>query len=198
MIEAYPLYWPEGRPRTPAHRRRPHPAFKGTFAKYRDRLMWQVGMLGGRHPILSTNLSLRNDGLPYANLREPDDPGVALYFDYKTKPMCFAADHFKYIRENIHAIELTIAAIRSIERYGASDMMERAFKGFVAIPEKAGEYWREVLDIPAEAKVDAAHIEKAFRSFAHIYHPDKGGTIDEWHRLIQARENALRDIGAAR
>lgn len=198
MIEAYPLYWPDGRPRTPFHRQEAHRQFKGTFAKYRDGLLRQVELLGGKRCILSTNIPLRNDGLPYANTREPDDSGVALYFKYKDKDMCFAADRYKYARQNIHAIALTIAAIRAIERYGTSDMMERAFRGFTALPEQSGEYWREVLEIPRDAKPTPEHIERAFRAFAFIYHPDHGGTTEEFTRLCLARENALRDIGAIR
>ena len=45
-----------------------------------------------------------------------------------------ACDLFKEVRLNINAIRLTIAAIRQIERCGASSLLERAFKGFAALP----------------------------------------------------------------
>jgi hypothetical protein len=197
VIESYPLYWPEGRARTSWNRRK-NSKFTPNFANARDGLIKEVSRLGGKKVILSTNIPLRNDGLPYANMREPEDPGVAIYFDYKGKPMCFACDQYRKTRENIRAISLTIAAIRAIERYGSSDMMERAFRGFTALPETAGEYWREVLEIPQGVTPTADHIEKTFRSFAHVYHPDKGGTTEEWLRLVNARDNAMRDIGATK
>lgn len=196
-IEAYPLYWPEGRPRTHSGKRK-YSSFKPSFARSRDELMRELGRLGARRAILSTNVPLRNDGLPYANTREPDDPGVAVYFEYKSKPMCFACDQYRSVRENVRGIGLTIAAIRAIERYGSSDMMERAFRGFTALPERAGEYWRAVFEIPEDARPTADHIERAFRMQAHIKHPDKGGKVEEWMELCLARENALRDIGATR
>jgi hypothetical protein len=193
-ITAYPLYWPEGRPRTESsHRKKSE--FKPSFARCRDELMKELQRMGAQRPILSTNIPVRLDGLPYAGTAEPRDPGVAVYFDYKKRPMCFACDRFRTVRENVRAIGLTIAAIRAIERYGSSDMMERAFKGFTALPEKAGEYWRDVLEIPADARPTAEDIEKAFRFQAHVKHPDKGGTLDEWTQLINARENALKDLG---
>lgn len=197
MIEAYPLYWPDGWKRTSYHLRVPHSQFKGTFGKYRDGLLRQVEMLGGTGVILSTNVALRNDGLPYANLREPDDPGVALYFQYKKKEMCFAADQYKYVRLNIHAIDLTIKAIRAIERYGASDMMERAFRGFTALPEQASSTWREILNITV-VKPTADDIESAFRALVKEHHPDVGGDAEVFHQLVLARENAKRDIGVTR
>jgi hypothetical protein len=196
-IEAHPLYWPEGRPRTSWSRRKKS-KFIPSFARSRDELMRELDRMGARRAILSTNIPLRNDGLPYANTREPDDPGVAVYFEYKGKPMCFACDQYKTVRENVRGIGLTIAAIRAIERYGSSDMMERAFRGFTALPEKAGEYWRDVFEIPHDARPRPDDIEKAFRMQALVKHPDKGGTMEEWQQLVTARENAMKDLGVTR
>lgn len=48
-----------------------------------------------------------------------------------------ACDLFTEVRLNMHAIGLTIEAIRQIERCGASTMLERAFRGFqMALPVK--------------------------------------------------------------
>jgi len=46
-----------------------------------------------------------------------------------------ACDQFKEVRLNMAAIVLTIKAIRQIERCGTSSLLERAFKGFSALPE---------------------------------------------------------------
>jgi hypothetical protein len=53
-------------------------------------------------------------------------------FDY-----VIACDQFKEVRLNMAAIVMTIKAIRQIERCGTSSLLERAFKGFSAIPEFA-------------------------------------------------------------
>lgn len=48
-----------------------------------------------------------------------------------------ACDLFTEVRLNMHAIGLTIIAMRQIERCGASSMLERAFRGFrAALPAK--------------------------------------------------------------
>lgn len=54
-------------------------------------------------------------------------------FDY-----VIACDQFSEVRLNMAAIVGTIKAIRTIERNGTSTLLERAFKGFTAIPEYAG------------------------------------------------------------
>jgi hypothetical protein len=43
-----------------------------------------------------------------------------------------ACDLFTEVRLNMHAIGLTVEAMRQIERCGASSMLERAFRGFMA------------------------------------------------------------------
>jgi len=132
------------------------------------------------------------------DFRNPTDPGVAVYFTYRKKPMCLACDKFVLVRHNLRAITLTIQAIRGIERWGASDMIERAFKGFTALPEQGSQAWREILEIPPDAKPTEEQIDAAYRMAAHVYHPDKGGTAEEFNRLTIARENAKRDMGYIR
>lgn len=91
--ERYPLYWPPGQPR---QRNRQAAVFKVEFARSRDELLHSLKLLGGRGVIISTNIPLRLDGLPYAGVAEPADPGVAVYFDrwidQVLKPFVIACD----------------------------------------------------------------------------------------------------------
>lgn len=175
-VDAFPLQWPTGWKRAA---RRERGAFKVTFAKARDELMAEISRMGGRLPVLSSNLALRRDGLPYAQQARIDDPGIAVYFEYKGKPMCFACDRYTTIEANTRAIQLTIAAIRGMERWGASDMMERAFTGFVAL-EAPRDDWRSVLD--------ESDPEGSYRRLRKTAHPDHGGTSDEFQRVQRAWE----------
>lgn len=49
-----------------------------------------------------------------------------------------ACDTFREVRLNLAAIAFTLKAIRQIERCGTSSMLERAFKGFLALASDAG------------------------------------------------------------
>src|SRR3546814_3202380 len=80
--EAFPLAWPVGWPRVARRKSAP---FGMTMAAARDHLMNELRLMGARYPVLSTNVELRRDGLPYAIKREPDDPGVAVYFEWHGK-----------------------------------------------------------------------------------------------------------------
>jgi hypothetical protein len=190
MVEAFPLYWPEGWKRTSSWQRT-HSRFKTGFASARDFLIAEVKRLGGTQVILSTNIRLRGDGLPYASEREPEDGGAAIYFTYKKNQMCFACDRYKTVKENLTAIGKTIEALRGMERWGASDMMERAFRGFAQLPDKTGRDWWDVLQTSRTSDKEA--IEFNYRRLARARHPDAGGSDAAMSELNIARDQALKE-----
>lgn len=190
MAEAFPLHWPQGWPRTKEPQRS---RFDVTFGRARDGLFNEIAMMGGSYPVLSTNIELRRDGLPYAQQREPADAGVAVYFMRKGKQMVFACDRWDRARDNVRAIEKTIEAMRGIERWGASDMLERAFSAFVALP-SSKRTWREVLGFPPQSRPDRDAIEAAYRSKAKAAHPDTGGSNDAMAELNAARAEAQKAV----
>lgn len=186
MTEAFPLAWPIGKPRLRPQRSR----FDVSFAKARDELMREIQLLGGRLPVLSTNIELRRDGLPYAGQAEPADRGVAVYFTLKNQQFCFACDRWDRVGDNIQAIRHTIAALRGIERWGTGDMVQQAFTGFVTLPSQEDPY--DVLGVKRDATEE--EITASYRQKAKLCHPDMGGSPEAMQRLNDAR-NRIR--GAA-
>ena len=173
-IDAYPLCWPVGWKRTQFKKRS---QFSTAFARARDGVFHELKLMGvpSWNIILSTNVPLRRDGLPYAGQAQPNDPGVSIYFIYKQKQMVLACDTYFKVEDNLHAICKTIEALRGIERWGASEMLERSFTGFQALPPpKSGKRpWWEVLGVRREATAD--EIGNAWRSLLSKNHPDRGG-----------------------
>lgn len=186
--EAYPLYWPQGWPRA---KDRQAAAFQTTMAVARDHLMDQLRLMGARYVVLSTNFALRRDGLPYANQPEPDDPGVAVYFQWRGKQMTFACDRWRKVKDNVRAIGKTVEALRGVERWGASDMLERAFSAFEALPPPGHSVTTTCWDVLGlSPSATQSEIAAAYRRQARSCHPDQGGTREEWDRLQQAYEQA--------
>ncbi|MDB6080165.1 MAG: molecular chaperone DnaJ [Akkermansiaceae bacterium] len=141
-IDAFPLCWPEGWPR---HRgAREHGYFQGTPGQVTEELIAEIDRLvlgkeSRTHTfresiIISTDIPLRKDGFPRADGRPPLDPGVAVYFERNGKQQCFACDKYDRVWKNMRAIQRTIEALRGIERWGSSEMLDRAFTGFAALP----------------------------------------------------------------
>lgn len=189
-IEAFPLCWPLSRPRTNS---RQNSRFSTSFAKARDHIVAEVNRLGGRSAIISTNIELRRDGLPYASFTQPSDPGVALYFTYKGKQMCFCCDRYRKSEDNMHAISLTISALRGIARWGTGDMMESAFRGFAALPAPpVQDAPHEVLGVAPNAAPN--EIDYAYKRLAAQHHPDKGGSTEQMAKINAARDAMLGAI----
>lgn len=196
MTTAYPLQWPDGRPRTAAYKRA-RASFSTTFAGARDNLISEVRRLGGRHLVISTNVPLRQDGLPYARYAALDDEGVAVYFTLDGRQMCFACDRWNKVEHNMHAIVKTVDALRGIARWGTGDMMAAAFTGFSALPAPgAPRAWREVLGLHSgERNMDI--VRAAYRRLAQKHHPDRpGGSHDAMTDLNAALAAAEKELKA--
>jgi hypothetical protein len=188
--QRYPLTWPEGWKRTPRSSRSASP-FKTTPEKAYRELMEELERLGARNVIVSSNLKLRQDGAPYANQPRHEDEGVAVYFTRKGKDMALACDKFAKREDNMRAITKTIDAIRGIERWGSSDMMERAFTGFAQLANDGARKWWEVLGCDRYQPLeDVVRIRNARRSAAH---PDKGGDPAEFQAITDAYLQCLRE-----
>lgn len=189
MTEAYPLQWPAGKPRTSYAKRS---AFKvATFGRARDELFAELRRLNARHIVLSTNVALRQDGLPYSGRTPPADKGIAVYFEMKGRAMCFACDKWDRIEDNVRAITRTIEAIRGIERWGGGDMVEQAFTGFTALPAPASVSCYSILEIGPDASL--AEITASYRSKALSAHPDlHGGSEEKMAALNAARAEAIK------
>lgn len=204
MTERYPLAWPSTRPRKPAghriHGRFNRKVHNGRYQETKSlsvadavgRLQEELDRLGATYAVISTNLVPRLDGLPRSGQAEPEDPGVALYFQLDGKPHCMPCDTYLRVADNIVAIAKHIEATRAIDRYGVATVAEM-FTGFQALPAPgAKRAWHEVLELAPAAPVDRATIEAQYRKLAGKRHPDvPGGSHDAMAELNRAREQAL-------
>lgn len=192
MIEAFPLTWPQAWPRT----ERPTWArFRTPHGEALNHLLRELNLLGARDVIISSNVPVRRDGLPYAGYRTPEDPGVAVYFKLEGEDQCIPCDKWNKVSDNIHAVGMTVAALRGLERWGAKEMVNAAFRGFKALPAPGdttiimNESWYSVLGLGENASKD--EIRKAYKEKAKLYHPDVGGDEEEFNRIRKAFETGM-------
>ena len=203
---AYPLCWPAGWKRTESYRRaragfgkvRAHAAggtMKGSLSVNEaiTRVLHEIGLLGVQRGnlIISTNLKLRLDGLPYSDQREPSDTGAAVYWvkNSRQQMKCMAIDRYDRVADNLAAIAATVEAMRAIERHGGAEILERAFIGFQALPEP--EQWWKILgfDLAPKTRQEA---EAAFRTIVKKLHPDVGGCDEAFSRVASAMAQARK------
>lgn len=190
MIDAYPLAWPDGYKRTryPTESR----FGKHTLFDVRNFLRDEISRLRGKNLIISTNMRTRQDGDVYSNAREPDDSGVAIYFERKGQRICIPCDTYRKVWENTYAIARGIAAMRQIERDGIPGFLDRAFTGFVRLPAPNSDWWT-VIGVPRDA--DFEKVKAAYRRAIAFNHPDVQGSHERAVELNRAWEEARRSFG---
>lgn len=213
MNKRYPLSWPEGWKRTaPAARKN---AQFGTGKRSQDagglwrskqrltiaagweRIMGELRAFGVSEDdaLISTNVPSRLDGLPRSDRAEPEDPGVAVYWRHEGRDECMAVDIYDRVADNLGAVAATLNALRAIERHGGAAILERAFRGFTALPETtSGKSWRDVLNFSARQSVTREDIKTHFIAIAKTRHPDSGGSEESFRELIWARDAALNEL----
>ncbi len=214
-IEAYPLCWPAGwrrtepqfRTRAKFGKRGKHPNYSFqtlrelTVAQATDRVLDQLQLMGVQlwnSVVVSTNLKVRKtDGLPMSNQRLPEDPGVAVYWTTNEgEDRCMAIDIYDRVQGNLGAIAATLEAMRSIERHGGSEILNRAFTGFVALPDLSQEPWYSILGFASESDAIDGDFEKAARRLMRKFHPDTGEKPDNWQfaRVKKARDEGREHV----
>lgn len=192
--QAFPLAWPVGWERTKRARR--EPPYRVSLAAATHDLMSELKMAGARYVTISTNVPLRRDGLPRSD-HEPTDPGAAVYWLSRDgKPMVMACDCWCRVRGNVRALGMAVAALRAIERSGASQLLERAYSGFAALPANAQQRgWREVLGFAPHDHVTKELLHLVRRSWVAKVHPDAGGSHEQMAEINRAYDQALRELG---
>lgn len=191
MVEAYPLYWPGEYPRT---KHQKVSRFTTTLVKARDFVKDEIKRLGGKNPVISTNIPLKGDGDLRADWSKfrMDDTGVAVYFTHNGNQVCLCCDQYQKVWDNLHAVGRTIAALRQIDRDGVSDFLNRAFTGFKALPAESElpkkSIWEVLSMLPTH---DTATITRQYRIRAKKAHPDAGGSQAEFIELQAAYTRAI-------
>jgi len=205
-VDAYPCYWPEDWPRTDKYKRRSS-SYQVTFARARDGISRRLRLMNACEIVISTNIPLRHDGLPLAGMSEPADPSVAVYWaerdEWKDghqqyRYRVIACDHWRRVDENMRAANLAIDALHALKRTGATQVIEKAFTGFTALPASTDgarrRPWREVFEWPDGWRITPENIHGRYNHLARLRHPDAGGTHDGMVELNLARELALREV----
>ena len=222
MIRAFPLEWPGGWKRTaPADRQYGRFGVKrsttpGGYAQKQsvsvaegvERLLAELRSLGVDREdiVVSTNVQVKLDGLPYSNRGEPVDPGAAVYWRLDGEDQCLAIDLYTRVADNLAALAATIDAMRAIERHGGAAIMKRAFIGLKQLgagssvtmtATAAAEYLAGLLkevpdaDMPAQLLASPQNTRAVIRFARHTAHPDRNNGAREQWDLVEIAAQVL-------
>jgi hypothetical protein len=201
-------------PGEPAARRK-NAAFRSTYLKTLDILEDELKKIAARAIVIEAFYALeqiRNDGWPRAG-QNPRHPGVILSFKKPDGPifyvegkprvkliaLSFPCDTYYHIEHNIHAIALSLQALRAVDRYGVTKRAEQ-YAGWKRLeaPPLAGFASKEDAaafiiiqadrdNPPSSIIKDAALRAAIYRQAARHLHPDSGtGNHELFIKLQQA------------
>lgn len=196
-----PLQWPVGWARKKHKARASAFSHKRTLTAAMKELYAELSRQGASNVIFSSNLKLKIDNSFYGSQSQPEDRGVAVYFDLPSQAnRVLACDTYTRIEDNVWAIVLTISALRAVERYGVGQTSQQ-FTGYAALP-AAGQtgklLWWQVLKLAASIQSMEAGTAKDLIRAAHREmlrnHPDIGGNNDAMADINAARDEGLRFI----
>lgn len=203
-ITTFPLSYPVNQPRTKNNERkearfitRARGYGYGTSRRHSvhesaRELELEIRRMGGTSMIISSNLRVKANGLPYSGQKQPDDPGVAVYFKWKKRDLVFACDKWTTVEDNLWAIVKHIEALRGQERWGVGSL-DQAFAGYMQLPDPDQRQWWEVLGVAATA--DNEQIRQAYLRLAKQYHPDAGGDPVMFDQVQKAYDLAIGKRG---
>ena len=152
----------------------------------------EIRRMGGKDMIISSNLRVKANGLPYSGQRQPDDPGVAVYFKWNKRDLVFACDKWTSVEDNLWAIVKHIEALRGQERWGVGSL-DQAFAGYMQLPDPDQRQWWEVLGVTETA--DNGEIRQAYLRLVKQYHPDAGGDSVMFDQVQKAYDLATGKRG---
>ena len=185
----------------PPYRLRGRSRFRSTYSQTLSLLTHELSHLRARDVILAAGYlpsHIRLDGLPHARA-EAQHPAVELHFDIPPTGQrpgyhaCFPCATYSTWRENLHAITLSLEALRKVNRYGVTQGNEQ-YQGWMrlaapdpvdTLAKHAGCSREKVLADPKWAYRQAAlhtHPDRpqgsadAFREVEHAYRELQQGT----------------------
>ena len=141
------------------------------------------------------------------DLLNEDETEVSITFDRNGKRYIFKCSTYNNKLDNLRAAQLTISYLyRALETYGVNSQEESISNaifdnfmlGFEATPDDgilkltAGDQWYEILNVRPQATEQ--EIKNAYKALSKIYHPDNGGTKEDFIRLKDAYDKAINTL----
>ncbi len=157
MIPPFPLLWPEGHARVKSRERSAfRTAFPAALKNVKDslRLFAQDSGKALTSVQITSNASFMDE--------KPDDPGIAVWFEWDGAMRCIAVDRYLTVAENLQAIHHVLEARRVELRHAGINMVRTTFRGFVAaLPAPGAAAWWAILGVSQTATPD--QITAAYR-----------------------------------
>ena len=191
------LDWPVGFERMPESEREPNRSFEATLGSTTQELateMERMDVDAWRGEI--ANAHTKSNGLPLHNAN-PDDPGFVLRWTDSEEQFAVACDDSPQLRDNVRYVlkwvhETRMRSQRPVKTGDTEFAAARLPPGDdadVVAGSSTATPANEVLGVAPDAP--EAVVKAAARSLKAEYHPDNGGSTDEFQEVVEAEEVML-------
>lgn len=184
--------------------------FKAAYSKTMRELQDELRLIGVREAVIEADVTeqqVRLDGQIRAG-SSPASPRVRISFTHpEVGPLQYPCDTYSQWHDNIRAIVKTLEAQRAMDRYGATRRHQQ-YTGWKQLPgaieldramtvEQAARFiaacpgWAEAdegIETCADFIIaDSGLCRDAYRHACKRYHPDAGGTAEQFSKLQEAK-----------
>jgi hypothetical protein len=184
-----PLAWPENEARTPGHQKRSKSLFNTSLGRTLDQLEAELLRFRAKNIVLSIDLPFRG---------KINDSAAALFFDLPGgRAIAICCDLYLKQDDNVRALYKIVEGMRTIERFGGSNVSQKTFTGFAALPPPP-DAWKTLgiskgVGEALSQKMRKEFVMDAFRERAKEGH----GAGKDMAALTEARDQALQELGVS-
>lgn len=186
-MERKPLSWPENEPRTPGFDRQPKSLFATPIGRTIDQLERELLRFGATDIVLSIDTPFRG---------KIADTAAALFFNLPgPRAIAITCDLSLKQDDNVRGLYKIVEGMRTIERFGGTNVSQKTFSGFVALPPPK-DCWK-ILGISKgvgeglSLRMKREFVMEAFRDRVKEGH----GAGADMAALTEARDEALKQLG---
>ncbi|UWG47024.1 DnaJ-like chaperone fused to ferredoxin [Halanaeroarchaeum sp. HSR-CO] len=191
------LDWPTGFDRTPPVERNPNRHFRASIANTTEELETELYRLDPDEWRADIgNQHTKSNGLPQHNAN-PDDPGFVLRWRKDGEEFAVACDAYTRLRDNLRTVyfwvhETRMRNQRPVEtgedEFAAARLPPGDEEAIAVAPTPEP---HEILEVAPDAP--EAVVRGAARSLKAEHHPDRGGDVEQFKRIVEAEEALLDD-----
>lgn len=190
--------------KTPDHERRSRYVFKASWPNTLNLLSRELSLLDASNVVVQADYQEHDitlKGLPRANARQPNFPGVKIAFDSTHGPLTYATDVCEFWQHNVRSIALGLEALRAVDRYGISGSAQQ-YTGYLAIearpmgkpkaprfptPELALAFLRSE-EITGITGAEGLSIRLLWNHVVQLHHHDTGNESPFWGDILEAKK----------
>ena len=185
--------------------------FRANYSQTLKLLDRELQHLKARQIVVQADVTegqIRQDGMLYASAR-PSSPRIILSFNSIHGALSYPCDRYSDWQDNLRAIALSLEALRMVDRYGVTKSAEQ-YRGFQALPppkpgfeevENAASVIRQFSGYqgPFRAILTDRHFGMRMILEAQKHtHPDKGGNVDSFKKVMAALAVLEKHYGTER